>query len=146
MINLQNELQYSFYETSVIIENMPKEYEKKLPEKLKKFLNENKLKNNFTYNNELPLDKQEMLADTKTLLSILYRTYWRTKENKKEFEQKELQENEANNIVTLHNTDELFPKNKQEEVVEEKNALVQYKPSLIKRMIDKIKKIFNYKN
>ena len=146
MINLQNELQYSFYETSVIIENMPKEYEKKLPEKLKKFLNENKLKNNFTYNNELPLDKQEMLADTKTLLSILYRTYWRTKENKKEFEQKELQENEANNIVTLHNTDELFPKNKQEEVVEEKNALVQYKPSLIKRMIDKIKKIFNYKD
>ena len=62
---------------------MPLSYMEKVPDKLKKVINENKINNGFVYNSELELDKQKMLDDTRVFLSILYRLYWCSDLNKK---------------------------------------------------------------
>lgn len=76
-------IQYTFFEISEILKNMPLSYMEKVPDKLKKVINENKINNGFVYNSELELDKQKMLDDTRVFLSILYRLYWCSDLNKK---------------------------------------------------------------
>lgn len=76
-------IQYTFFEISEILKNMPLSYMEKVPDKLKKVINENKINNGFVYNSELELDKQKMLDDTRVFLSILYRLYWCSDETKK---------------------------------------------------------------
>ena len=76
-------IQYTFFEISEILKNMPLSYMEKVPDKLKKVINENKINNGFVYNSELELDKQKMLDDTRVFLSILYRLYWCSDVNKK---------------------------------------------------------------
>ena len=72
-----------FYEINEILKKMPLSYMEKVPDKLKKVINENKINNGFVYNSELELDKQKMLDDTRVFLSILYRLYWCSDETKK---------------------------------------------------------------
>ena len=76
-------IQYTFFEISEILKNMPLSYMEKVPDKLKKVINENKINNGFVYNSELELDKQKMSDDTRVFLSILYRLYWCSDVNKK---------------------------------------------------------------
>lgn len=85
MENIEN-LKYSFYEISEILLNIPIEYSKKVPEKFKTFINDNKIDNGFVYNKDKTLNKQEILHDTKILLSIMYRNYWCTDEIRKKLE------------------------------------------------------------
>lgn len=141
MVHIQENLRYSFYEISEILRYMPIEYNKKLPEKFKNLINENKISNGFTYNKNKTLDNQEMLQDTKTLLSILYRTYWCTEEKRKFLEE------EDNNILTKKYNPENIFKNRKQDISTEKNIinsvnLVEYHESIFKKIIDKIKAIF----
>lgn len=70
------DLKYSFFEISEILKNIPIEYNEKLPSKLKKIIDENKVNNGFVYNINETLENQNILHDTKIFLSILYRIYW----------------------------------------------------------------------
>lgn len=76
-------LNHTFFEISEILKHMPIEYNEKIPSKLKKIINDKKVNNGFIYNNEEPLEKQNILHDTRVFLSILYRIYWCSDENKK---------------------------------------------------------------
>ena len=89
MVYVPGDLRYCFYELSEILRYMPIGYNKKLPEKFKTLINENKISNGFAYNIDKSLDNQEMLYDTKVLLSILYRTYWCSDEKRRELEEKD---------------------------------------------------------
>lgn len=88
MENIEN-LKYSFYEISEILLNIPIEYSKKVPEKFKTLINDNKIDNGFVYNKDKTLNKQEILHDTKILLSIMYRNYWCTDEIRKKLEEED---------------------------------------------------------
>ena len=142
MTNIQVNLQYSFYEISEILRFMPIEYRKKLPEKFIKFIDENKMNNNFVYNKNITLDKQEILEDTKVLLSILYRTYWCSEDKRRE-----LEEEDNNFIREKFNPDNIFNnsnkvKNIEEFSDEDKVSLVEYKESIFRKIINRIKDIF----
>ena len=89
MVYMQGDLRYSFYEISEILRYMPMEYNKKLPEKFKNLINENKINNGFVYNRDKTLDNQEILHDTKIILSILYRMYWCLDEKRRELEEED---------------------------------------------------------
>lgn len=78
-----NNMEYVFFEIDEILNNMPLSYSEKIPQKLKHIINKNKINNGFIYNSVCALHEQEMLSDTKTFLSILYRLYWCSDENKK---------------------------------------------------------------
>ena len=72
-----------FYEINEILKKMPLNYIEKVPNKLKKFIDKNRINNSFVYNSEVTLDKQNMLYGTRVFLSILYRLYWCSDETKK---------------------------------------------------------------
>ncbi len=138
---VQENLRYSFYEISEILRYLPIEYNSKLPEKFKDLINENKISNGFKYDKDKTLDNQEMLHDTKILLSILYRAYWCSKEKKKELEE------EDNNILSKkYNADNIFKNRKQdiltEETITDSVDIIEYKESTFKKIINKIKQIF----
>lgn len=141
MIDVQEDLRCSFYEISEILRYMPIEYNKKLPEKFKDLINENKTSNGFIYNKEKTLDKQEMLHDTKVLLSILYRTYWCSEQKRKELEE------EDNRILReKYNPDNIFKKhnkaeNEERDANKKEVAMVTYKETLFKKIINRIKSI-----
>lgn len=138
----QNDLRYSFYEISEILKIMPMEYNKKLPERLKKLINEEKISNGFIYNKDKTLDKQDMLHDTKVFLSVLYRTYWCLDEKRKELETEDI-----NILKEKYNPDNIFKshnevKKKDEEDNTNEVALIEYKETILKKIINKIKDIF----
>lgn len=143
MIYSQTDLEYSFYEVSEILKYIPIEYSNKLPKKLKTFINENKINNGFIYNNEKTLDNQKMLDCTKSIISVLYRTYWCSAEQRKR-----LKEEDNEFLKTKYDVNNIFIKNRHEEnikknITENEVSMVEYKESIFNRVINKIKNIFN---
>lgn len=135
----QGDLRYSFYEISEILRYMPIEYNEKLPQKFKNLINESKISNGFMYNKDKTLDNQEMLKDTKVLLSILYRTYWCSAEKRRE-----LEEQDNNILKEKYNPENIFKnhnhtKNVEEDITKRQTDMIKYKESNFKKIINKIK-------
>ena len=106
MENTLDDIRYSFYEIDEILKNIPDEFTNKLPNKFKDLINKNKLKNDFIYDKSKSLDNQLMLRNTKILLSVLYRNFLCSDEEK-EF----LEENDEKILNEKYDSDNLF-KNK----------------------------------
>ncbi len=134
-----------------ILDHMERFYIDKIPEKFKQFLIENKSKDY-----ESKLDHTKKLKDinlkqkTRDILSIMYLTYWSNPNEKAEFENL-LQENEGKyqeELSEKYNPNDIFKKPSQENnsieniVANETTAMVEYKESIFKRIINKIKSIF----
>ena len=95
---------------------------------------------NFKYDDTVALENQNILYSTKALYSYIYTKYVATEEKRKEL--KSIYEQ---NTRTKYNPDNLFKKhnqaNKAEEVVEE-ISMTEYKESIFRKFINKIKEIF----
>ena len=123
------------------------EYNKIPKEKLEVFERFSNKEYKFFYNPKKSLDENNVSNITKTIIAILFRDYWATENqrqkilNKQNFDKKNIQEEK-------YNPDNLFKKNKEKENIE-KNiqnqnlAMVEYKEPLLKRIINKIKSLFN---
>lgn len=123
------------------------EYNKIPKEKLEIFERFSNKEYKFIYNPKNSLDENNVSNITKTIIAILFRDYWATENqrqkilNKQNFDKKNIQEEK-------YNPDNLFKKNKEKENIE-KNiqnqnlAMVEYKEPLLKRIINKIKSLFN---
>ena len=123
------------------------EYNKIPKEKLEVFERFSNTEYKFFYNPKKSLDENNVSNITKTIIAILFRDYWATENqrqkilNKQNFDKKNIQEEK-------YNPDNLFKKNKEKENIE-KNiqnqnlAMVEYKEPLLKRIINKIKSLFN---
>jgi len=138
MVDIQADIRYTFYEISEILRHLPKEYNEKLPKNLKKLISENKISNGFTYDKDKTLDKQEMLPDTKVLLSILYRTYWCSEEKRRKLEE------EDNKILNeKYSYDNLFKEKNEADISnkEESNYLEIVQEKWYQKIIKVIKKI-----
>lgn len=136
-------------ETLDILKHTRKEDVNKIPSKFMDYLKENASK---TYKPELDHTKKikdmQLKRKTKAILAIIYKKFWCDSEKKKEFDNT-LKNNEIEYQKELrekYNPDNLF-KNKvsQVETVDNSVAMVEYKESIFKRFINKIKSIFRKK-
>lgn len=140
----------AFKEFMEIIKFFPKNEYKKIPKHFIDFIEEN-MDNNYEYKVEHIDDfqNQEMLEETRTLLSIVYRDFLASDEEKKQIIESEneelLQEEKLNQekydvytIFEKRNNDKIKMKN---EVLIEKN-LVVVKEKWYKKLLNKIRDFF----
>lgn len=95
---------------------------------------------NFKYDDTVALENQNILYSTKALYSYIYTKYVATEEKRREL--KSIYEQ---NTRTKYNPDNLFKKNQAnnaEEVVEQ-ISMTEYKESIFRKFINKIKEIFS---
>ena len=143
-------LREAITEVLEILKNADNTYMEKLPEKFKKFLNDNK---STSYISEIDFSKElkdlKIRKETKELLGIMYLNYWSNDEEKKEYV-KLLSENEKKyqeELTEKYNPDSLFKKTAKqddinEQVVTNEVAIIKYEESLLKKIWNKILSIF----
>lgn len=146
---MDNVYREAFAEVLEVIKNSNQRILEKIPKKFITFLNENKdnnyiVKIDFTDENWDDSIKQE----TQAILALIYRDYIVSQEERARLltEEKEEQIRIENELREKYNPDNLFKKQDQakkaEEVMTEDVAMVEYKESIFKRFINKIKSIF----
>lgn len=78
--------QNALAEVEEILQNTEEELVTKIPNKMRQFIRENR---NPEYIAQIvkdkPLNEQKILPETQALLALIYRSYWATEEEKKEF-------------------------------------------------------------
>ncbi len=122
------------------------EYIDKLPKSLFNMLREKRNINyEPKYTEDLPLNKQNIKKETLSIIALLHLNYWCKNENEKnELKQifKNNEDNYQNELREKYNPDNIFKKHIQENIVKNEVSLVEYKESIFKRLINKIKSIF----
>ena len=122
------------------------EYIDKLPKSLFNMLEEKRNINyEPKYTEDLPLNKQNIKKETLSIIALLHLNYWCENENEKnELKQifKNNEDNYQNELREKYNPDNIFKKHIQENIVKNEVSLVEYKESIFKRLINKIKSIF----
>ena len=139
----------SFKEVYDILENTEDELVSKIPAKFMNFLKKNMNPNYKTnINKDEELDKQPLLKETEAILSLIYRSYWATEEEKNEFSQKDKQEliekeEKRKEQYPVNDIYEVFAKRKNiNNITVDNNLMVIKKESFIKRIFNKILSIF----
>lgn len=139
----------SFKEVYDILENTENELIAKIPTKFMNFLKENmnvNYKTNITLDEEI--DKQYLLKETEAILSLIYRSYWSTDEEKQEFfikDQQEYIEKEKKKKEQYEGKDiyQVFEERKNiNKITVDNNLMVIKKENFIKRFFNKILNIF----
>ena len=136
-------------EVDVIIGMMPREESIKIPNAFKNFIKTRKSQNYIpNIKNNIPLHQQELKKDTKTICSLIYRSYLCSKEEKIRLaeQDKEILIQQEQELREKYNPDNLF-RNRQKDIetpsVEEHTELVEYKePKWYQKLFMKILKIF----
>ena len=143
--------QNAFKEVSDILENTDEELIKKIPSKFIEFIRNNMNKNYITnINREIRISEQKLLRETEGILSLIYRTYWATEEEKREFSEEDFKriletETRKKENYIGKNVDEIFEKRKRASENTEKNRLIVVKKEgfikkMFKRILEFIKK------
>lgn len=145
--------QRTLSDIDLIIEQLDSTTKNKIPQKMQKFIHENKLEN-YTpqINTNIPLEEQVLHKDTKVFLAMLYLNYFCTTQEEKEEFKSQLNQNEIKyqkELEEKYSIDNIFKKTKEEvieEPAEEENlAMIEYKESIIKRILNKIFSFFRRK-
>lgn len=144
---IDNVYRNAFKEVCEILQNTDDELVKKVPQKFVDFLKNNMNKDYQTnIDNTIDIDKQDLLPETADILSLIYRSYWTTDEEKLEFSNKDKQELakiEENEKKQYKDIDEIFSKRKNLNNVTLNNSLmVVKKENFITKFLNKILKIF----
>lgn len=142
---IDNMLAYA--EVDEILNLLEEEYANKIPEKIRKFLKEEKMQDyKPEINVEIPLTEQNLKRETMVLLAVLNLNYWCESEAEKEEFRKELAENEKEQkaLEEKYNPDNLFKKKQQEkqEDVQNTELIVYKKTNFIHKLLNKIKSLF----
>lgn len=78
--------QNALAEVEEILQNTEEELVTKIPNKIRQFIRENRNQEYIAQIvNDKPLNEQDILPETQVLLALIYRSYWATEEEKKEF-------------------------------------------------------------
>ena len=119
------------------------EHRNKIPKKLREFFREEKDTNYIKgINPNVPIKNQKLKKETLGIIALLNLQYWCEDENEK----KRLKEVYAKNekryqeyLQVQFNPNEIF---KKKEPTQESLSIVEYKESIIKKLVNKIKNIF----
>ncbi len=140
----------AYAEVIEVLNYIPMNEYKKIPKKYIVFMEENCSENSpFIYNIALPFDKQNISDTAKNILGMIFRLFIIGQSKKRELNNKEQDRKKQEELEKYikYNPDNLF-KNKKEttHVIEEKEkeevALVEYKESIFKKILNKILSIF----
>ena len=103
----------------------------------------------YTLNNELDLEKQPMLPETKAILFNLFRDYLANPEQKNKIIRMQNEERQKNELRKQQLYSSNVFENRQKENVYNQNIetkqIVKYKENIFKRILDKLKKFFGKK-
>lgn len=135
----------SFKEVYEILENTENELLAKIPIKFRNFIKEN-MNENYKTNIQLDvdIDKQLLLKETEAVLSLIYRSYWATDEEKREFAIKDKQEfikkdEEKKEQYQGKDIYKIFEERKNiSKITIDNNLMVIKKENFIKRVFNKI--------
>mgnify|MGYP003308247126 CR=1 FL=1 len=135
----------AFKELNEIIKFFPRNEYKKIPKSFIDFI-EGNMDKSYEYIVEHVDDfqNQEMLEETKVLLSIIYRDFIASPDEKKQIirmEKKELLKEEKR-IQEKYNPDKLFEK-MGAKVEKEQDSIVEYKESIFIKLKKWLKRVFN---
>jgi len=124
-------------------------YITKLPSSLYKMIKEEKLNEyNPYYDSSIALEQQNIRKESISMIALFHLNYWCTSEEEKQELNNLFIENEEKHQAELrekHNTDNLFKnRNNNVENIASEKALVEYREPFFKRIINKIKNLFNY--
>lgn len=140
----------AYAEVDTILNYMDIKYKNEIPEKLRNIFKEKKADNyEKTIIPNKPLNEQNLKEETLSILAVLNYNYW----CKDETHRKELlnlyTENERKYQEELrekYNPDNIFRnriQKKDENIINNEVAMTEYKESILKKIMNKIKGIFN---
>lgn len=142
-------------EVDDILENTDKSLIDMIPISFLKWIKDNKLKDYKTLiKNDIPIEKQELQLETEAIISLIFRKYWSTDEEKREFAEKDkeeyLTEEELKRQQYTVDLKEMLKNTRKKEVTEmeqESNALIEVKKEegIFRKIINKIKSLFKNK-
>ena len=137
----------AFSEVIEVINNSSETVIEKIPKSFIEFLEKNK-DENYIANIDFKDEEWEKTVsrETRVILALIYRDYLVSQEERKRLIEKEqIEKNEfEKQLREQYNPDNIFNRNNEGTNIKEV-ALVEYKESILKRIIAKIKNIF-YKN
>lgn len=144
-MNIKTKKIYS--EVYQVLKLLGNEYIDKLPNSLFNMLKE---KRNISYTpqyiEDIPLNKQNIKKETLAIIALLHLNYWCENEKEK-IELKQILKNNEDKyqqeLRNKYNTENIFKKHKQENIVKDQVSMIEYKEPLFKRFISKIKSIFH---
>lgn len=147
-MNVQTQEIYS--EVYSILNLLGESYIKKLPISLFNMIKEEKRQDyNPKYDSKINLEQQNIKRETLSMIALFHLNYWcNSDEEKNELKTlfKTNEEKHQAEIREKYNPDNLFKKRslqQEENVVTNEVAMVEYKESIFKRFINKIKNIFH---
>lgn len=122
----------------------------KLPEELKEYIYQNQsLSYEYDFDTNLPLIYQINNDKTKAYISYLYIKYINDSSSEKAILLKKYEQNEIinqKNLKEKYSYDNLFKKNNthsQDNCNVEEVSMIKYKESILKKILDKLKRIFH---
>lgn len=148
---VSKELSESATELNEILENMSSELVNKIPREFIAFLKDIASKTyQFEYDKTKTLEEQNIKPKTKGLLALIYKDFLCDEQEKKEYlnhvskvlddiEQEKRERYNPDNIFKTHKQEHKIQKN----IIGNENVMVEYKESIFKRFINKIKNIFH---
>ena len=115
----------------------------KIPKRLRQFFKEEKDINYIKkINPNVPIKNQELKEETLGIIALLNLQYWCNDENEKKRLKEVYAKNEKlyqEHLQAQFNPNEIF---KKKEHIKESVSIVEYKESIIKKLINRIKNIF----
>ena len=143
-------------ETLDILNHMEKSYIDKIPKKFQEYLENNKSKSYVPkFDHSKKLKELNLKEKTKDILATIYMNYWCDSQQKANYSNllKQNEHNYQEELREKYNPDNIFKKNNQtqdvmqdttsNEVISDNVAMVEYKESVLKKIINKIKSIFH---
>lgn len=141
-----NEFAEASAELIEILKYIPKTEVEKIPLKLRGFFEDvSKPNYNVRIDPQKPLEEQDLKEKTKDLITVIYRNYWCTEEEKRILD-KQLLENDKKYEEELrkkYDPDKLFEKNTKVQENEDTKELIKYeKHGIIYKLFSWIRRIF----
>lgn len=138
----------AFSEVDAILNIMPSNLYNKIPLKFRQMISEYK-NNSYNPRIEEPVENFELKDESKIILSLIYRDFLCSDEEKERLKARDAQklQEEEEQLREKYNPDNIFNNRKTEniETVAEPVAMVEYKESFLTKFINKIKNIFRRK-
>ena len=139
----------AYSEVYKILNLLDEEYRRRVPDKVRTFFDEERLKDyEPEINTDTPLIDQNLKRETIVLLAILNLNYWcETPEEKQEIlDELSNNEKEKKELLEKYNPDNLFNKKQNkanEEPMQESTELIGYKETnFVIKLLNKIKQLF----
>lgn len=133
----------AFSEVYDIINHLDTKLYNRIPTSFIEMIKENK---DNTYQPQIDyrisINKQKLLKDTRTILSLIYRDYICSVQKREELKYNdimELKKEQEENAIELNHED-IFKKKKQDVSINLNTEIVEYKENIFKRIINFIKK------